>query len=59
MHETFWTMLRHLSGEPAEQLILMVVWKGCQWSSEDGTDDELREMYKHHGLDCEIRVCKR
>ena len=34
----------------------MVSWKSCQWSNEDGTIEELEEMIKHHGINCEISI---
>ena len=36
--------------------IIMVSWKSCQWSNEDGTIEELEEMIKHHGINCEISI---
>ena len=53
---TFWTLLRHLSGE--DNLILEVIWDNCRWSSNNSTDEKLLEMYKLNGLNCQINVSK-
>lgn len=32
------------------------VWPSCQWSSHDGTEDELFEMFRQHGNPGSVEV---
>ena len=58
---SFWTMLRHVAmdhaaGHTRDQIELRVVWKICQWSSDNGTDKELFDMYRQQGSPGEISI---
>jgi hypothetical protein len=54
---TFWTILRHISSDERDSILeLFVSWSSAQWSSIDGTDEELFDMYKQHGYPTEITI---
>jgi len=52
---TFETMLRGMFLQK-QPLTLRVIWKGRQWSNEDGTDAELFDMFRLYGLDCRLEI---
>jgi len=54
MPPTFMTILRDILQNRTPNF--RVVWKSAQWDSQDGTDEELWEMFKAHGSDATVEI---
>lgn len=52
----FWTILRDISTK--DKLELRCNWGSCQWSSTDGTNSDLFEMFKNHGTPGSVEIVR-
>ena len=51
----FLTLLRDIL-QHGKDVKYRVIWKSCQWDSIDGTEEELFEMFRHHGTPGEVSI---
>ena len=56
-HMIFSTLLRDMFNTPGH-IEALALWKQPQWSSEDGTEEELIELFQIHGAPAEIAFIK-